>query len=110
MPPPAPLPKIFLHAFFFSPPHSKTCCAVPVNSLGSSGNLSAVNAKNKSTFHIELHKFFTKYKRCEIADTRASELNYTTVENAENVVSEITETNTQCRQRKYKNNAIVNTH
>lgn len=65
-----------------------------VNSLGSSGNLSAVSAKDKSTFHIELQKFFTKYKGCEIADTRASELNDTTVENAENVVSDITETET----------------
>ena len=65
-----------------------------VDSLGSSGNLNAVSAKNKSTFHIELQKFFTKYKGCEIADTRASELNDTTVENAENVVTDITETET----------------
>ena len=65
-----------------------------VNSLGSSENLSAVSAKNKSTFHIKLQKFFPKYKGCEIADTRASELNDTTVENAENVVSDITETET----------------
>ena len=63
-----------------------------VNSLSSSGNLSAVSVKNKSTFYIELQKFFPKYKGCEIADTRASELNDTTVENAENVVSDITET------------------
>ena len=58
-----------------------------VNSLGSSG----------STFHIELQLFFKKYKGCEIADTRASELNDATVENAENVdseISQITETET----------------
>ena len=52
-----------------------------VNSLGSSG----------STLHIELQLFFKKYKGCEIADTRASELNDATVENAENVVSEISQ-------------------
>ena len=55
---------------------------------------SAVSAKNKSTFHIELQKFFPKYKGFEIADTSASELNETTVENTENVVSDITETET----------------